>query len=393
MLKAQAPIPGKQIAIAHTNILVKPGVGHDRLRQSTRCRDEAVRVNGFASGNYIGAPHPACCLGLGRKLCRCFLNQYKALSFGALDDSQVGLEFLVCLGFDVRFERLSTLRDGLTAHTNMVFGNIGNFGFGNIGNLCRLTLGYRDQAGIGLAPTLYGQPTTMRAINDSSRKIGDIIGTIDGIAFQTNILALNAAVEAARAGEQGRGFAVVASEVRNLAGRINYYAAQAKPSDPLREFTRRLGVGQLCAWAMVTDAEATALKAIYGDGIVLQYVQFYGASGGGGINVNERAAGAGFEFFSLKADAWLPDIGGAGLSVANTSLYQEGLILPVCRLFERGQPVAALHELIAANVRTPMRSRLRTCCASSGRSAIGAWAKISACLTASSTWQPALRSC
>jgi len=61
--------------------------------------------------------------------------------------------------------------------------------------------------------------TTMADITDSSRKISEIIGTIDGIAFQTNILALNAAVEAARAGEQGRGFAVVASEVRTLAQR------------------------------------------------------------------------------------------------------------------------------------------------------------------------------
>ncbi|MBB3221676.1 methyl-accepting chemotaxis protein [Pseudoduganella umbonata] len=66
---------------------------------------------------------------------------------------------------------------------------------------------------------------TMSSINESSKKIADIIGVIDGIAFQTNILALNAAVEAARAGEQGRGFAVVASEVRNLAQRS---AAAAK---------------------------------------------------------------------------------------------------------------------------------------------------------------------
>jgi methyl-accepting chemotaxis protein len=61
--------------------------------------------------------------------------------------------------------------------------------------------------------------STMDEIHAASRKIADIIGTIDGIAFQTNILALNAAVEAARAGEQGRGFAVVASEVRSLAQR------------------------------------------------------------------------------------------------------------------------------------------------------------------------------
>ena len=80
----------------------------------------------------------------------------------------------------------------------------------------------------GAGEQMGGVIETMRGINDSARRIGDIIGTIDGIAFQTNILALNAAVEAARAGEQGRGFAVVAAEVRSLAKRSADAAREIK---------------------------------------------------------------------------------------------------------------------------------------------------------------------
>jgi methyl-accepting chemotaxis protein len=97
---------------------------------------------------------------------------------------------------------------------------------------------------------------TMKGINEASRKIGDIIGVIDGIAFQTNILALNAAVEAARAGDQGRGFAVVASEVRALAGRS---AAAAKEIKSLIEDSvKRVEAGT----ALVDQAGSTMTEVV-----------------------------------------------------------------------------------------------------------------------------------
>ena len=99
---------------------------------------------------------------------------------------------------------------------------------------------------------------TMEAINTSSRKIVDIIGVIDGIAFQTNILALNAAVEAARAGEQGRGFAVVASEVRSLAGRSADAAKEIKAL--ITDSVDKVGVGT----QQVAQAGATIQEIVTG---------------------------------------------------------------------------------------------------------------------------------
>jgi methyl-accepting chemotaxis protein len=97
----------------------------------------------------------------------------------------------------------------------------------NAGQANQLAVAARDQAEKGGA-VVARAVTAMGQINDASRKIADIIGVIDEIAFQTNLLALNAAVEAARAGEQGRGFAVVAAEVRSLAGRSATAAKQIK---------------------------------------------------------------------------------------------------------------------------------------------------------------------
>ncbi|MFG6448987.1 methyl-accepting chemotaxis protein [Roseateles sp. BYS180W] len=98
--------------------------------------------------------------------------------------------------------------------------------------------------------------STMEDISASSRRIGDIIGVIDGIAFQTNILALNAAVEAARAGEHGKGFAVVASEVRALASRSAQAAKEIKQL--IQESTERVQSGT----ALVNNAGATIRSVV-----------------------------------------------------------------------------------------------------------------------------------
>ncbi len=104
----------------------------------------------------------------------------------------------------------------------------------------KLARSAREQAEKGGA-VVSQAVSAMRDINDSSKKIADIIGVIDEIAFQTNLLALNASVEAARAGEQGRGFAVVASEVRNLAGRSATAAKEIK--ELIDDSTRKVNAG------------------------------------------------------------------------------------------------------------------------------------------------------
>jgi methyl-accepting chemotaxis protein len=124
----------------------------------------------------------------------------------------------------------------------------------NAAQASQLALAARDQADRG-GTVVHSAVAAMSGINSSSKKIGDIIGVIDAIAFQTNLLALNAAVEAARAGEQGRGFAVVASEVRNLASRS---AAAAKEIKGLIE----MSVQKVEDGTKLVDASGKVLEEI-----------------------------------------------------------------------------------------------------------------------------------
>ena len=130
-------------------------------------------------------------------------------------------------------------------------------------NLAQTASNIAEQGGEAVARVT----DTMQGINDSSKRIADIISLIDGIAFQTNILALNAAVEAARAGEQGRGFAVVAGEVRALAGRSAEAAKEIKAL--ITDSVTRVGQGT----AQVDQAGATMAALVSGIRRVTQIIQ------------------------------------------------------------------------------------------------------------------------
>jgi methyl-accepting chemotaxis protein len=125
----------------------------------------------------------------------------------------------------------------------------------NAGQANQLAMAARDQAEKG-GSVVSQAVKAMADINDASKKIADIIGVIDDIAFQTNLLALNAAVEAARAGEQGRGFAVVASEVRSLAGRSATAAKEIK--ELIQDSVRKVEDGSV----LVTQSGQTLEKIV-----------------------------------------------------------------------------------------------------------------------------------
>jgi methyl-accepting chemotaxis protein len=125
----------------------------------------------------------------------------------------------------------------------------------NAGQANQLAVAARDHAEKG-GEVVAQAVRAMQEINDSSRRIADIIGVIDEIAFQTNLLALNAAVEAARAGEQGRGFAVVATEVRSLAGRSARAAREIK--ELIQDSVRKVQDGSV----LVTQSGATLAEIV-----------------------------------------------------------------------------------------------------------------------------------
>ena len=190
---------------------------------------------------------------------------------------------------------------------------------------------------------------TMVEINDSSKKIADIIGVIDGIAFQTNILALNAAVEAARAGEQGRGFAVVASEVRNLAHRSASAAKEIK--ELIGDSVAKVGAGS----KLVDEAGLTMGQIVAS---VKQVADIMGE-----ISSASQAQSAGIEDISLaignmdemtQQNSALVEEASAA---AESLLEQADQLSVALDVFKLGHSAAPASPLRAAAARAPLALR------------------------------------
>jgi methyl-accepting chemotaxis protein len=199
--------------------------------------------------------------------------------------------------------------------------------------------------------------TTMGSINESSRKIVDIIGVIDGIAFQTNILALNAAVEAARAGEQGRGFAVVASEVRTLAQRS---AAAAKEIKTLiGDSVEKVDAGT----ALVDKAGATMEQVVTSIGRVTDIMAGISSASQeqtGGIEQVNQAIGQMDEV--TQQNAALVEESAAAAGSMQDQAAQLAQVVSVFKLDRQAAPVAparsatAVRPAVARPVARPARN-------------------------------------
>ena len=249
------------IAALIVGLLFAAGVGYWLLKAISRPLDQAIQLaGGIASGDLTQA-FPAPCKNEMGRLMQALKN---------MNDSLVGIVVKVRSGTDTiatassqiaagnldlssrTEEQASSLQETASSMeelTSTVKQNADNANQANT-----LAMSASDVASKG-GEVVAQVVDTMASINESSKKIVDIIGVIDGIAFQTNILALNAAVEAARAGEQGRGFAVVASEVRSLAQRSASAAKEIKTL--INDSVERVDTG-----ARLVDRAGTTMREI-----------------------------------------------------------------------------------------------------------------------------------